>query len=148
MAIAGVVTQSLDGETLTFTDSSTGITVTSRILTIYDSNGELLETIDMGGNLTATYNITADVYLSFILTLNTTQTVTVNYISTQFYILAQARLASLLSYPCKCEGATCSTMVKARECINSAITYFNIGDGESSQLMLTAADYYILNPTY
>jgi len=153
MAASGVISQSLSGNTLTFTDTSTGVgTITSRILTIYDSGGTLLDTIDMGAGLTATYGITSDVYLTFVLTLTNdaaeTYTVTVNYISVRFYKNAQAALAALLSVPCSCEGIVCSGLVKARESINAATTYFNIGDAASSQIMLTAADFYILNPTY
>jgi len=148
MATTASISQSSDGLTLTYTYSTT-LTVTTASLSIYDSNGTLLTTIDMGTNLSTTYGITADVYLSFVLNVNTgADIITTNYISTQFYKNAQAVLASVSNLPCGCIGTTCSSLVKAREAINAATTYYAVGDSQNSQLMLNAADYYVLNPTY
>ncbi len=148
----GVVLQSGDAKTLTFQDTSTGTTsVTSRSLQISDSNGQNLATINMGVSLTANFAITADVWLSFLLTFvdnGTTYTKTVNYMSSQFYKLAQAGLAQFNNCGCLDDSITCNNIVKARESINAAITFFNIGDSVSCQTALNAADYYITNPTY
>ncbi len=148
MATTAVITQDPTGQTLTYTYTTT-LTVTGAILTIYDSSGTLLTTINMGTVQTTTYGITTDVYLTFVLNVNSgAAIITTNYISTQFYKNAQAQLASFSNLPCGCAGVTCSSFVKAREAINAAETFYAVGDGESSQLMLNAADYFILNPTY
>lgn len=148
MATTASISQSSDGLTLTYT-YVTDLTPVTASLSIYDSNGTLLTTINMGTNLSTTYGITADVYLTFVLNVNTgAATVTTNYISTQFYKNAQAQLASFSNLPCGCTGTACSSLVKAREAINSATTYYAVGDAQNSQLMLNAADYYVLNPTY
>lgn len=150
---AAVITQSADALTLTFTDQSTGIgTLISRTLVITDSNGVVVNTIAMGASLTATQAITADVYYTFTETIvdntGTLPAVVKNYSSIQFYNLAQAKLASVLNQGCNCTGVTCSSIVKARECINSALTFTAIGDGQSAQTQLTNADFYINNPYY
>lgn len=106
VVVKGEVTQSLDGRDLTFTDQSTGVgTLISRILVIYDADGDILTTINMGGTLTAPYDITADAYFSFVETIidNTgTYTLIVNYLSTTFYEITYAPLANKLDC-CSCE---------------------------------------------
>jgi hypothetical protein len=148
MAASASVTQSIDGATLTFTDTSTDISVTSRILTISDANNIVLSTIDMGDDTTATFKISKDVYLSFDLLLNGDTHYILYYISTQFYKNGQALLAAYSHYPTKCDGISQSSLTKAREAILAATTALSVQDGLKAQLMLDAADYYITHPTY
>lgn len=88
VVVSGNVSQSASGNILTFTDTSSGIiSLVSRTLQIYDQNGVLLTTINMGASLTATYNITSDGYFQFVETIvdNTgTYILTKNYLSTAF----------------------------------------------------------------
>lgn len=152
VVVSGNITQAADGSPLTFSDSSTGVgTLVSRVLVITDSNSVVLATINMGSTLTATHDITADIYATFTETIidNTgTYVLVINYASVQFYNLAQAALAAQLAIPCNCDGASCTSLVKARESINAALTFTAIGDGQSAQIMLNNADYYINNPVY
>lgn len=144
MAAAGRVSQSFDAKTLTYTDESTGIgTVTNRVLKIYDANGEELTSIIMGG-VTATYLISKDRYLKFIETISIQAgadvVVTVNYMSKQFYRLAQVNKSI---FGCGCKDALCSDKTKASAAIEEADTKFNIGDGPNCQFLLDAANLLI-----
>jgi len=90
---SGNVTNNIAGNQLTYTDTGTYGTVSSRILTIFDPNGTLLSTIDMGSSLTAPYTITADQYLRFICTVaddvsGSPWVTTVNYLAQGFYTVA------------------------------------------------------------
>jgi len=111
----GEVTQSLDGTVLTFTDQSTGVsTLVSRILVIYNSDGDVLTTINMGNTLIATYEITADGYFTFVETIvdNTgTYTLNISYLSTTFYEITYAPLANKLDC-CGCEEK-CTNIYKS-----------------------------------
>ena len=145
---SGNVTQSANGNVLTFTDTSTGIgTLTSKTLVIYDSNGAILTTIAMGAGLTATYNITADLYMSFVMTIidNTgTYPFTYNFLSTTFY---DTNLANIVAQM----GCGCGTD-------NENLIYADIGEifksaalrdalsalAVAAQSMITAANNYLL----
>lgn len=147
--ISGSVSQSSDAKILTFQDTSSGMSsVTSRVLVIKDAAGTTLTTINMGSTLTATYNITADKYLSFYLTIvnsGTTYNLQVNYMSQQFYNISQVQV--IVNGGCSCDdnNELCTDSTKAREAINAALTYFNIGEGEDCQAMLDAANAYLVN---
>ncbi len=86
--VSGSVSQTPSGSVLTFTDTSTGVSgLISRILNIYDPNGILLSTVNMGATLTATYDISGDGYFQFIETIvdgTGTYVLTINYLSTAF----------------------------------------------------------------
>lgn len=143
MAISGQVTQSAALSPLTFTDTSTGISVTSRSLSVYDSNGTLVNTYNMGTNLTQAVSITKDVYYSFILTLNGNQNVTVNYLSTRQYDLQALTLEQSLNCSCKSSSSLCSDTIKALMAKNWAITYLLFGQGQNSQRNIDAANALI-----
>lgn len=144
MAASGVVTQSFDAATLTFTDTSTGLgVVVGRSLAIYDGNGTLLDTIVMEG-ASAEYVIAKDLYLSFVETIaiqgGQPVILTLNYQSQQFYNLAQR---DLMVGGCGCRLVLSSDQTKAREAILAADTFFNIGDGVSVQYLLDKANILI-----
>lgn len=141
MPVSGNVSQAYPGNQLTFTDTSTGLSVTSRNLVIKDANGTTLQTINMGNNLTATYNITKDVYLSFILTLNGTQSATVNFMSTMFYDVQALAVNSELT--CGCSSKTCDTAMKAEYAKQRAITYYGFGQAVNAQKLMDAANTLI-----
>lgn len=88
---SGTVTTNLAGTQLTFTDTGSYGTVSSRTLTISNANGVVLVTANMGSQLTYVYNITADAYLTFVLTVIDnlgTVTATVNYVAFGYYSAA------------------------------------------------------------
>lgn len=143
MAIALSITQSGDGTILVAHDDSTGITVTSRSLSIYDSNGDLLVTYNMGTNLTQNYTISTDGYFSFILTLNGNQNVTTSYLSTRFYDLQALTLEQDLNCTCNSSKSLCSDAIKALMAKNWAITYLLFGQGQNSQRNIDAANALI-----
>jgi hypothetical protein len=152
MAFVGLatVTSSSDAATLTFTDNSTGIvTLVSRTLVVTDSNGNIVSTQNMGAAITATVGIFTDVYYSFVETIvdaNGTYIVPVKFTSNQFYNIAQSKLAAVLIQSNSTNLSNSLTI--ARECINAANNFALTGDGTDAQISLTAANYYINNPTY
>lgn len=147
MSVAsGVVTQSANGGTLTFTDTGTYGTVSSRELVIRDSDGEILDEIDMGASLTATYTITADIYASFELTVidNTgTYTTTVNYLSTAFYDIVFANVIAQLGCNCNC-GSEQLTYADISQLYKSAAERYALsGLAPAAQNAITAANTII-----
>ena len=105
---SGEVSTSLDGKTLTFLDTGTYGTVTSRILNILDVYGNVLTQINMGASLTATYAITADAMLQFILNVNdgAAETCTVNYLAQGIYAATYLNIIKLVGCSCNCSNET------------------------------------------
>jgi len=63
---SGTVTQyGLNGGQALYTDTGSYGTVSSRVLTVYDFNGNVLETFTMGASLTQIYTYTADAWFHF-----------------------------------------------------------------------------------
>lgn len=145
MPVTGTVTQGAALSPLTFTDTSTGITVTSRTLTVYDSNGTIVNTYNMGTNLTQTVPITKDVYYSFLLTLNGSQSATINYLSTRQYDLQALTLESALDCSCKAPKSLCDNAIKALMAKDRAVTYLLFGQGQNAQRNIDAANALILS---
>lgn len=143
MAIAGKVVQGSALSPLQFIDESTGITVTSRSLSIYNSNLTLLQTYDMGANLTQDVVITADVWLRFILTLNGSISLTVDYLSTRQYDLQALTLEQALDCDCKGSKSLCNDAVKAMMAKDRAETFFIFGQAVNAQRNITAANTLI-----
>jgi hypothetical protein len=147
----GVVTQSANGQVLTYTDTSSNVgTVTSRILNIYDSNEVLVDTINMGASLTATYNITTDVYLSFIETLvddGVNHEITVNYLSTIFYEITFAPLIAAQNCDTDVFGLIYN-LTRASLFKESAEIYAEFGVGQNAQANITQANFYLVTPYY
>lgn len=152
---SGKVTQSVPVNgvvTLTFTDATTGLgTVSSRILVISDANGNILQTINMGSSLTATYSITQDIYASFVETIvdNTgTYTATVNYVSTAFYIYAYAPAVVSVSSECCDTFGTILRLYDAEDNKNAAVYMAQFGQGVNSQALITQANFLVNSPYY
>lgn len=100
---SGTVTQSAGGSVLTYRDTGTYGTVSSRILVVYDPNGNILQTTPMGASLTASYDISIDQWLRFqcIVIDNTgTFTATVDYLSTAFYDNTYVNILAQLGCGC------------------------------------------------
>lgn len=142
---SGTVTNNIAGDQLTFTDTGAYTApVTSRILTIFDPNGTLLATIDMGSSLTTVYPITADQYLSFV--LNVTDATgpvtpsTVNYLAQGFYTVAY--LNQLAQNGCGCAGSFCNLNVA--ELFLAAAQRFGVaGLGIASNVNIIRANVYV-----
>ena len=99
------ISQSSAGNVLTITDTGSYATVSSRTLTIYDPNGNVLSVIDMGSSLTTTYDISLPQYLSFVLVVvdNTgSYSTTVNYLANGIYLVAYVNVISQLGCSCNC----------------------------------------------
>lgn len=147
----GLISQSSNGTVLTYTDTSSGIgTVTSRILNIYDSNDVLLDTIGMGSSLTATYDITTDVYLTFIETLvddGVTHVITVNYLSTAFYEITFAPLIAAQNSDTDVFGLIYN-LTRASLFKESAEIYAEFGVAQNAQANITQANFYLVTPYY
>lgn len=140
LTVTGVVTSNPSGNTLTFTDTTTGVgTLVSRTLNIYNANGVLLTTINMGATLSTTYSITADQYLSFVETIidNTgTYTGTVNIVSDGFYWVANLNMLVLFN-PNFCNITISLAFLAAAQ------RYGLAGNGIAAQANIILANYYV-----
>lgn len=108
------ILQSSNGQVLTIQDNSTygqdGVTldnILSRVVSITDVNDVVVGTVTFdAGSLTATYNITEDQYLHFLITLTKADTSTltelVNYMSTAFYEIAFTDVIKRQGCSCEC----------------------------------------------
>lgn len=100
------VTQSGDGKTLTFTDTSVIVApLTTRILTIYDANDSVLQVVNLGTSLTYNYTISKDAYYKFVEVITDasgSHPVNVNFLSMAFYQIAFANLISQRGCSCNC----------------------------------------------
>jgi len=143
MPASGSVSQPISGTPLTFTDTSTGITVSSRVLTIYSATGALLNTINMGASLTTTYAITGDQWLRFVLTLNSgAYTATVDFLSENFYYNG---LINQVKSGCGCSGdSLCADPAKAMLSDKAALFYTTYGFAVNADTCIKAADALIL----
>lgn len=104
-----VVQANLSGSELRFTDTGSYGTIVSRNLSIYDYQGVLLITVDLGTNLTYLYTITADQWLHFqnvVIDETGTYTTDIYFTATGFYVAAYLNLFS--STNCGCQGVNCN----------------------------------------
>lgn len=144
MAASATISAPISGSPLLFTDTSTDLpTITSRILTIYAADGTLLDTINMGASLTASYPITTDQWLRFVLTLNVgAYSVTVDYLSENFYYNG---LINHVKSGCACSGNTlCADPAKAMLSDKAAVFYTTYGMAVNADTCIRAADALIL----
>lgn len=144
MASSGSVASNLAGTILTFTDTSVDLPpITSRVLTIYSPTGELLDTIDMDGSLTADYAITNDQWVQFILTLNVgAYIVTVNVLAENIYYNG---LVNETKSNCGCgNNSLCSDSAKAMMSERGAVFYNMYGFAVNSDKLIKVADALIL----
>lgn len=146
---SGNVTSSNGGLILTFTDSGNYGTVTSRVLNIYDPNGVLLQTYNMGANLTQNYPVTADQYLSFVLTVidNTgTFTATVNYLAEGIYIAAYLKRITALGCNCDCHSRILCNLIAGERFLSAAERFALSGLGVAANSNIQAANVYVNLP--
>lgn len=140
----GEVSNSQDGKTLTYTDTGSYTGLVSRILNIYDSNGILLDTIDMGVLLVATYAITADGYYTFICTVfdNTGGPfiATKNFLAENIYIAALLNFLSSLGC---CNGCIPENIFLADLYAGGAEDSGSFALGPQAQQQITAANKLI-----
>lgn len=148
---SAAVTQAADGSPLTFTDNSTGIvSLVSRILNIYDSNGTLLTSINMGVTATATYAISADGYFSFVLITidaNGTHTGPKNYLSSTFFKITFVNVIAQLGANCNCGSEQLTYADIAQLYKTTADTYALLGLGTAAQTAITTANVLISGVT-
>ncbi len=128
-----------------FTDTTTGIgTLVSRTLNIYNSDSVLVDTVDMGTSLTATYGISADAYLSFEETIvdNTgTYIGTFNIQTTIFYDITYVNTVAQLG--CSCGGESVNYIDISLLFRNAALILAAFGLGSAAQNNITAANTFI-----
>lgn len=107
---SGTVKQNnLSGSELLFSDTGSYSTIVSRNLSIYDYQGALLTTVNLGTNLTYIYTITADAWLHFqnVVVDNTgTFTTDIYYTAGGFYTAAYLNLFTATN--CGCQGNNCN----------------------------------------
>jgi len=144
--VSGVVNQiDLAGLRYQFTDTgSYTAPVTIRVLNVYDSNGALLDTFNMGASLTQEIDVTADSYLSFNLNITDATgelpTYIYNYLTTGIY--KASYLSRMASLGCKCDNIPGQVYI-AEEYVKTSYRYLIGGQGEASQLAINAANTYI-----
>lgn len=145
---SGTVTQAnLSGSELLYTDTGNYGTVSSRVLTIYDYQNNLVETYSMGANLTQIFPITADAWYMFVCTVSdnvggSPWVTTVYFVATGFYTAAY--LVQYTANQCGCIGVNCN-MDAAENSYNAALRYNLAGEAgaASSQAAITAANVLI-----
>jgi len=130
---------------LTFLDASTGVgTLVSRTLNIYDSDSVLVDTVDMGAVLTATYGISADSYLSFVETIidNTgTYIGTFNMETTVFFDITFVNTVAQLG--CSCGSEQVNYIDISLLFRSAALILAAFGLGVAAQNNITAANTFI-----
>lgn len=143
---SGNITQTdLTGLNYVFTDTgSYTAPVTSRILTQYDSNGNLINTYNMGGSLTQPIAVIADGYFTFILNITDATgpvaPLTINELLKGIYIAAYLSRLTLLGC---CDCNSFSNIDKAELAYNGAVRYGIGGDGPNAQTQITLANVLI-----
>ena len=144
--VSGTVTQTDNtGLNLLFTDTgSYTAPVTSRVLTTYDDNGTLINTYNMGANLTQAVAVTADAYITFKLAVTDATgvlaPVTINYLSAGIYIAAY--LARLVAFGCECCG-NFENIDIAEDFYKGAVRAAIGGLGTLAQQFIQAANLYV-----
>ncbi len=138
--------------TLTFTDQSTGLgTVISRTLTIYDYNGVLLDTINMGASLTATFVVVADGYFSFdeqIVDNTGTYSATFGYVCQAFYMSIYAPAVASLPTFCGDLTGQIYNLSNAQNNRYAALDMASFGQGVIAQALITRANFLVQTPYY
>jgi len=141
------VENSLTGGSIIYTDTGSYGVVSSRILTIYNSAGTLLQTINMGSTLTATYTFPADVWLKFVCTV--TDNVSGSPWVTTVYIVAQgyywnAYLAQFNATNCGCQGNNCN-LEKSQLSLQAALRFnlAGLAGAASANACIIMANYWV-----
>jgi hypothetical protein len=149
-AVIGLsISSSLDGKTLTATDTGTGYgTVTSRMLTIYDALGNELTQINMGTSLTANYGITADAWFRFKLDVidnNGSYEKIRDYLAIGIYSATFLNIISKVGCSCNCSHETFQELSIGELFLAAALRYALAGLSILAQNNIVAANTY-LNP--
>lgn len=135
-----------------FLDESTGIgTLVSRTLNIYDYNNNLVDTVNMGATLTATYNVSADGYFSFqeIIVDNTgTYTGTFNFLCISFYVSLYAPAVAALTTYCGDLTGEIYNQSNAQNNRYAGLDMASFGQGVIAQQLITRANFLITTPYY
>lgn len=144
--VSGVVT-------LTYEDSSTGIVnpVTSRVLVISDANGVVLETINMGASLTATYDVESDQYLTFTQTMvdaNGSHVGTTNYLCETFYKYQFPQSILDVSSVCGDTFGVLQNLSNSDLYRTAAEDAGEFGQGVISNSLIVQANFYLTTPYY
>jgi|GEM_PF-2946122 hypothetical protein len=139
------VENSLTGGSILYTDTGTYGPVSSRVLTIFDYQGNLLSTINMGTGLTATYTFPSDAWFKFVCTVidNTGTWVTTVYIVTDGYYWA-TYTSIFTSANCGCVGNNCNLEV-SWQCLQAALRFnlAGLSGAASAQNCIVAANYFV-----
>jgi hypothetical protein len=147
VVLSGNISQNFSGTVMTFTDTSTGVgTLVSRILTIQNANDVVLDTIDMGASLTATYDITADAWFKFteqIIDETGTYTLTLTYLSTAFYENTFSNTIAQLGCDCNCGNEDLTYADKGELFKAAALRFAAGGFGVAANNNIVAANIYI-----
>lgn len=137
---------------INFLDESTGIgTLISRVLNIYDYNNNLVDTVNMGATLTATYNVSTDGYFSFqeIIVDNTgTYTGTFNFLCISFYVSLYAPAVAALTTYCGDLTGQIYNQSNAQNNRYAALDMASFGQGVIAQQLITRANFLITTPYY
>lgn len=150
-----IISQSLDGKTLTITDNSNFATNTDGVatgdinpfaITIFDKDAIQLAAIALAYPTPGTFAIVKDLFLRFHLAYTKGATVysaDVTYLSTEFYDIAQRKVSGFLSCDCGCSDLLCHPASKARENKNAAESALIAGDYVNAQQAIDDANTYI-----
>lgn len=145
---SGKVTSSQGGTVLTYSDTGSYGTVSSRILVISNSNGVPVATFNMGSSLTQNYTITADGYFSFVCTVvdnvsGSPWIAVVNFLAENICVTTLVNVVVQLGCGCNCgsEELTYSDITTTYIfCADSAALF---GLGVAAQSLITAANIII-----
>lgn len=151
VALSNTLTQSADGMTLTYTDTSTGlVSPITRSLVVRNSDGDVYDTPVFSGTV-AVVTITKDMYLSFVETItdaNGTYTQTENYLSTAFFELAFAPAVAAVTSPCDDIYLTLFNLNSAESYKEAAVIFGIHGVAVSAQACIDQANFLTLTPYY
>ena len=148
MSVAsGTISQTdLTGNNYLFTDTGTySAPVTSRILTQYDPNGNLINTYNMGANLTQAIAVTADGWNSFKLNVTDNTgplaTFVLNYLFEGIFIAAA--LNTIAASDCGCGPSKPWSLLKGMFAEAGAEWSALGGLGVQANTLITRANIYI-----
>lgn len=155
LIVTGIVTQSvpvLGIVTLTFTDTTAGVSgLVSRVLAIYDDNGNLLTSINMGATLVATYTVSQDTYLLLIETIvdgSGTSIGEFKFLSDSFFIYNFSLGVAALPSQCSDLYGTIANLSNALINQTAAINMALFGQGVVAQALITYANFLTTTPYY
>lgn len=150
-----VISQSLDGKTLTIIDQSNFATNTDGVavedisqfgVIVYDKNDQQIQALNLDYP-TGTIQVAKDLFLRFNLNYvdgDTTYTNDVTFLSTQFYDILARKVSSKQGCDCGCKDQLCGPACKALQCKNAAISSLIAGDYVNAQDGIDKANIFII----